>query len=285
MNCTKKCPLLTRRQPLSRAGYNTNVKRKVILLISVVAILGTGVLALRDENKTAEKNQGANTSISGQVKPPADETFPVPEFDAAQYSLTDPSSPWVVVNKKRGLQPQQYVPSGLVTPNMRLRSNITSDERLVRQVTANALKTMSDAASAEGITLTLESGYRSYAFQNNLYNRYVSVQGQAVADTQSARPGHSEHQTGLSADLGGITRPACNVEACFVDTPEGKWIAANAHKFGFIIRYPEGKTGITGYIYEPWHLRYVEVGLSTEMHKRGTVTMEEFFGLGAAPGY
>lgn len=144
---------------------------------------------------------------------------------------------------------------------------------------------MAAAAKTDGLVLTLESGYRSYNLQVSLYNRYVAEQGQAVADTQSARPGYSEHQSGLATDLGGTTNPSCNVEQCYAGTPEGKWIAANAYKYGFIIRYPLGKDSVTGYEYEPWHVRYVGIDASQEMHSRGVLTLEEFFGTGSAPNY
>jgi D-alanyl-D-alanine carboxypeptidase len=253
------------------------------LTVAVIAV-GVGVYGLRQERPTkaaTPESQTANTqniNSGNNGKPDA-------AFDKSRYSLSDPTSIWVVINKKRPLNPRQYVPAVLVVPDIKLRSNITSDERQVRNVNAAALKTLSDAARKDDITLTLESGYRSYGFQSTLYNRYVSQQGKDVADTQSARAGYSEHQSGLAADLGGVTKPACNVEACFSDTSEGKWIAANAYKYGFIIRYPAGKTPVTGYTYEPWHLRYVGTDLSTEMHNTGIQTLEEFFGLVASPDY
>jgi D-alanyl-D-alanine carboxypeptidase len=259
------------------------MKRRVAALMAVLAItVISGAYGLRSEKgaKAATPPVSHATSIAPSPSPqPAIKTF-----DKSQYSLTDPTSIWVVVNKIRPLQPRTYTPQ-LVVPNMQLRSNITSDERQVRPDNAAALKVMADAAKADGITLTLESGYRSYNFQVNLYNHYVSVQGKAVADSQSARPGYSEHQTGLAADLGGITKPSCNVEQCFTDTPEGKWLAANAYKYGYVIRYPVDKTPVTGYEYEPWHVRFVGTELSTEMHTKSTETLEEFFNLPAAPDY
>lgn len=191
----------------------------------------------------------------------------------------------MVVNKQRPLQPADYKPAHLVVPGIPLRSNITNDEKYMRADNAAALKTMVDAARAEGIHLNLQSGYRSYDFQVNLYNLYVKQQGKALADSQSARPGYSEHQTGLAADLGGTTTPGCNVAECFANTPEGKWLAANAYKYGYVIRYPEGKTSVTGYTYEPWHVRYVGTDLSEEMHQEGVATLEEFFDLPAAADY
>lgn len=255
-------------------------KRLTLLAIFILIVAGVTYVVYARQNP-----EPASSAASPTNKTTSPTKTEQPGFDKKQYSQTDPASIWVIVNKHLPLQPKTYVPNDLVVPEIQLRSNITGDERQVRQVTADALKTMSTAAKGEGLTLTLESGYRSYNFQVNLYNRYVSEQGKSVADTQSARPGFSEHQTGLAADLGGTTKPTCNVEQCYADTPEGKWLAANAYKYGFIIRYPDGKTNVTGYEYEPWHVRYVGIDLATEMHNKGIQTLEEFFNLPAAPDY
>jgi D-alanyl-D-alanine carboxypeptidase len=130
----------------------------------------------------------------------------------------------------------------------------------------------------------LSSGYRSYDYQVGLYNGYVKSQGQATADTQSARPGYSEHQTGLAVDIEPASKK-CELDACFADTPEGKWLVANAYKYGFILRYTQDKTAVTGYAYEPWHFRYVGTPLATEMHNQNVATLEEFFNLPVAPDY
>lgn len=206
-------------------------------------------------------------------------------FDNKQYSLTDPTSIWVVANKHRALQPKTYAPNDLVVPAIPLRGNITNTEKYVRKVTAVALEKLEADAQKQGLAFNLQSGYRSYDFQVDLYNRYVQQQGQAVADSQSARPGFSEHQTGLAADLGGVSHPECDVEACFATTPEGEWLAANAYQYGFIIRYPQNMQTVTGYIYEPWHVRYVGVDLATQMHKQKITTLEQSFALGSAPDY
>lgn len=139
--------------------------------------------------------------------------------------------------------------------------------------TQNAFQIMKNAASKEGITLTIISGYRSYQRQNELYHNYVSKDGKQAADTYSARPGHSEHQTGLAFDLNSLN-------TSFARTKEGKWLTANAAQYGFILRYPEGKTNETGYIYEPWHFRYVGVELATNLYNQGDwITLEDYFGI------
>ncbi len=133
------------------------------------------------------------------------------------------------------------------------------------------------AAAKDGNQLLLASGYRSEGLQRTLYNGYVQKEGQAAADRSSAKPGTSEHQTGLAADVGAASRK-CEIEVCFGDMPEGEWLANHASHYGFIIRYPQGKEAVTGYEYEPWHIRYVGVALATELLPTQQ-TMEEFFSI------
>ncbi len=134
-----------------------------------------------------------------------------------------------------------------------------------------ALDTMIRGAADEGISLWVVSGFRSYDTQNTLYNNYVARDGQAAADRYSARPGHSEHQTGLAFDLN-------SVEQYFGETAEGKWLAAHCWEYGFIIRYPQGKEGITGYMYEPWHVRYLGTEIAEKVYNSG-LTLEEYLGI------
>ena len=140
-----------------------------------------------------------------------------------------------------------------------------------QKVATDAFNQMKADAAKEGLNLFVVSGYRSYEYQKNLYNRYVARDGKAAADTYSARPGHSEHQTGLAFDI-------CSLETSFENTAEGKWLAANAHKYGFILRYPKGKQSITGYIYEPWHFRYIGVDKATAVYQSG-LCLEEYLGI------
>jgi LAS superfamily LD-carboxypeptidase LdcB len=132
-------------------------------------------------------------------------------------------------------------------------------------------------AYADGITLWICSGYRSYSYQSKLYNNYVYTDGKAAADTYSARPGHSEHQTGLAADIN-------SADESFAGTPEAKWLAANCWKYGFIIRYPKGKESITGYIYEPWHIRYLGKENAKLVYESG-LTLEEYLGIDSVYSY
>lgn len=148
--------------------------------------------------------------------------------------------------------------------------------------TKNAFNKMQAAAKLDGINIYIASGFRSYRTQNRLYNNYVARDGKAKADTYSARPGHSEHQSGLafdicSHDLDG--QNAC-INSNFDNTDQAKWLAQNAYKYGFILRYPKGKTNETGYKYESWHFRYVGTDLSTKLYNNGDwLTMENYFGI------
>lgn len=139
-----------------------------------------------------------------------------------------------------------------------------------------AFEEMAAEAKLSGYNLVAFSTYRSFDYQTQLYDRYVSNDGQEAADRYSARPGFSEHQTGLAFDIGEEHFEQHFARESFGETEAGQWIAANAHKYGFIMRYPQGKEKITGYMYEPWHFRYVGVELAEQVYAAG-VTLEEYF--------
>ena len=226
----------------------------------------------------------ATESATAAVQSPAQ--LPAPPSAAAamprKFSLTDPASPWLVVNKHRPLVPADYVPADLVQPAIRLA--VSGEATLLNSTTAAAAEAMFAAAAQDGVAMTLASGYRSYSTQVSTYNGYVASRGQADADTASARPGYSEHQTGWSFDIGD-GGGACSFQPCFAEQPAAVWAKANGHKFGFVVRYPWMFHPITGYYYEPWHLRFIGVEAATDMANRGINTLEEYFGLEAAPGY
>lgn len=221
----------------------------------------------------------SSTPSAAAVTPSPSATAP-PTFDKTAQSIDDPASYWVVVNKLRPLNPQDYAAPDLVSVPVPF-----ANEPVLRQAASDAVVAMFAAFTAEtGLQMQSQSAYRSYSTQVEVYQGWVDSLGQAAADATSARPGFSEHQTGLSIDVSAL--PAdCTLDACFADTPQGQWLAANGWRFGFILRYPADKTAITGYEFEPWHMRFVGVDLATEMHNTGVTTLEEFFGLPAAPDY
>lgn len=135
----------------------------------------------------------------------------------------------------------------------------------------SAFNTLSEAAANQGLDIYFSSGFRSYETQVRIYGSYVDSYGKESADTFSSRPGYSEHQTGLAIDVN-------TIDDSFAGTPEAEWLANHAHEYGFIIRYPKGKESITGYKYEPWHIRYLGVEKATEVYNSG-LTLEEFLGI------
>lgn len=242
--------------------------KKIILISLGIVILAGGVFGYFTFIKPDKVE--APTKQVEDIKQETEKTPEVPAFNKQRYSTEDPNSLWVVVNKKRPLQ-ASFEPQEMTN---------TSGGFMKREA-SEALESLFEEAQNQTLPLQVLSAYRSYNSQSATYNSYVQKDGVEKADTYSARPGFSEHQTGLAVDVGS---GSCNLEICFGETPAGKWLAANAHTYGFVIRYPQGKTAITGYQYEPWHLRYVGKELAAELHTSGQ-TMEEFFGLPLAPGY
>lgn len=141
-----------------------------------------------------------------------------------------------------------------------------------------AMDQMILAAKEAGYEIVAFSSFRSYEYQKELYDKYVARDGRAEADRYSARPGHSEHQTGLAFDVGEASRKDLWLTSEFGETPAGKWLAENAHQYGFILRYPKGKEAITGFMYESWHFRYLGVELATKVYESG-LTLEEYLGV------
>ena len=141
-----------------------------------------------------------------------------------------------------------------------------------------ALNQMLEAAKQQGFDLVAFSGYRSFEYQTTLYNNYVNRDGQAAADRYSARPGYSEHQTGLAFDIGERGKEDLWLTEEFGETPAGQWLFAHAQEYGFILRFPQNKEEITGYMYESWHYRYVGKDIAKEIAKQ-SITLEEYLGV------
>ena len=191
---------------------------------------------------------------------------------SVESGIDQPGSDWWVVNRDRPL-PDGYVPPELVTPDVPIKPGMPYTR--ATPVVAVAFEAMVAAALQDGYELQLTSGYRSFDDQHEMYERFVRDFGTQVAAERVALPGTSEHQTGLAVDVGEVD--LSNDEE-FGDTASSAWVRDNAHRFGFILRYPPDKADITGYANEPWHLRYVGADLATQLHASG-LTMEEHFGL------
>ena len=210
----------------------------------------------------------------GQASPEPERPAPAPEWDVATASSLQ-----VVVNKLRPMDPPDFAPELVQV------STAQEGGELVRPELDAALAELDAVMRADlGEGTFVTSSYRSFALQAQYYQDAIASFGQAAADTTSARPGHSEHQTGLAIDLMS-TAKQCRLDDCFGETAAGRWIAEHAWEFGFVVRYPQGADAVTGYAWEPWHLRYVGAEVSTAMHEQGTMALEEHFGLEPAPAY
>ncbi|MDN3311449.1 M15 family metallopeptidase [Microbacterium oryzae] len=200
---------------------------------------------------------------------------------AGCVALDDPSTTWAVVNKRRPLEPIDYAPD-VQTPSA-TRSLVGGG---LRPDAATALDALAaDALEAGAGEIALQSGYRSYATQVSTFAGQLGALGEEGAEAISARPGFSEHQLGLAADVVACTSGRCGTIYEIAGTPQGDWLAENAWRQGWIVRYEEGQTPTSGYDPEPWHLRFVGVALARSYHDGGFHTLEEFFGLPAAADY
>lgn len=207
-------------------------------------------------NNNINKNNNSNTSVTeNAIIGTSSKGYIIKKVNDIYY-VND----ILIANKTYSLS-SSYAPGGLLNVFM------------------NAFYSMQADAASQGISLSIISGYRSYSKQKSLYNNYVSRDGKNLADTYSARPGHSEHQTGLAADINSL-------DQSFINTPEGQWLNNNCYKYGFIIRYPQGKESITGYMYEPWHIRYVGVDVATALYNGGNwISLEEYLGISSHYNY
>ena len=173
----------------------------------------------------------------------------------------------ILVNKYMSL-PKDYIPNNLEIINEKYS---LKNMKLVNYAKI-AFEKMAEDASKENLKLIAMSTYRSYNYQENLYTKYLNQDGKELADTYSARPGHSEHQTGLAVDIYNQEVNYTNFE----NTKEFEWLKENSYKYGFILRYPKNKSKITGYIYEPWHYRYVGIDTATKIYNE-QITYEEYY--------
>lgn len=191
-------------------------------------------------------------------------------LDNPYYTNTKPAdnlnTNLLLVNKYNYLT-EDYVPSNLENIST---TYARSGMQLVKEA-KEAFETLSENAKKEGMNVIAMSSYRSYDYQVNLYNNYVAQDGKEAADKYSARPGYSEHQTGLAVDVYNLDLPYTSFE----ETEEFTWMQENAYKYGFILRFPKDKVDITGYQYESWHYRYVGKKVAKEI-KDNNLTLEEY---------
>lgn len=196
-------------------------------------------------------------------------------------SLSDPTHQWVVVNKQRPYDPVDYRPGDLVMPD----GVRALEQSAMRSPAASALSSLVRAAEAAGAgEIGFLSAFRSYSTQQETYAGRVAIGGVEAADRESARAGFSEHQSGLAVDIVPCSG-SCGTLDDVAGSSQGAWVRDHAWEYGFITRYDEGRESVSGYEPEPWHLRYIGPELARAYHEGGYTTLEEFFGLPAAPSY
>jgi D-alanyl-D-alanine carboxypeptidase len=269
---------------MAQKKKRVSMRLRRLVTLSVVGALAIGAVSVFGlpkiiSDQVAELPESIQ-NIASQVQPK-----PVTIFDPPKYSIDEADSIWVVVNKQRQIFPLKYQPASLAFPDFPKPKVQNPFGLQLREEAAIATVELATAMAEAGKgTLILNSGFRTYKNQQGLYNRTRDTRGLAVAEKLSARPGHSEHQSGLAADFS-VKGQGCVIMVCFGKTEAGIWIAEHAHEYGFILRYPKGYKPVTGFQYEPWHFRYVGVELATEMKTTGIKTLEEFWGLESAPDY
>lgn len=248
-----------------------------LLIIILVILLGFGIF-FRITNKPVHNDDPSSETIVVTDEPsqPSTSEPTISEQPAITYDTTSYDSITVIANKKHSLG--IYEPDDLTA----VSHPGNNGTQYLRQEAAAALEELLAKADEDGVKLYAQSGYRSYATQQSLYQSYADRDGTAAADTYSSRAGHSDHQTGLAMDIMGDNtrmnssdRSDCPIEQC-EGSPAALWLADNAADFGFILRFPQGKQDITGYVYEWWHYRYVGKDLAIKIKDSG-LTMEEYF--------
>ena len=220
---------------------------------------------LLEEERLAEEKRQEERLAQQQAKLDLESSF----YENV-ITVSNGDSKLVLVNKNYALD-SSYAPSDLVLPNVLALGHEQNKTIYLREEASQHLEQLFSAAEQEaGLIFLARSGYRSYETQVSLYQRYVDQNGQEAADRFSARAGHSEHQTGLAID---VTADSVNGQLTteFGKTAEGIWLKDNAHRFGYIIRYLEGRESETGYQYEPWHIRYVGVEAATEIYQNNWI--------------
>ena len=243
------------------------------MILCFVIVCGLIYLIFSGATQTLNNNEKPTPTISPlpTVEPTSTPTIsPTPSATPKiTYDITSDTSLYKLVTRTLTIGPS-YVPSDLVSVPL-----VQNGQQYVSSQILDDLVQMFTDASKAGVNLYLVSGYRSYEDQVSLYNYYCDEFGMEHANAIDAVPGASEHQLGLAVDLGDVDR-GCELDTCYSETSSASWLEQNAHKYGFILRYPEGKEDITGVIYSPWHYRYVGQELATLLTTKNQ-TMEEFF--------
>lgn len=253
---------------------NKSKSRNLVIIFAIVIIgLIFGGILLKDRGKgdvIGGSDGPTNIIVGNKDKDKADSDSK--ENLAKEVMAAKERGLLILVNKKNPID-ENYKPEDLTSVKYFAKDRPESS-RYMRKEAVEQFHKLVEGAKAQGHEIVMTTAYRSYGFQKQLYDNYVATEGQEAADKFSARPGTSEHQTGLSAD---VSSPSVGYSLSYEygEKEEGKWLAENAHNYGFIIRFPKGKEDITGYNYEPWHIRYVGKAVADEIYKKD-ITLEEF---------
>ena len=246
------------------------------LFILMVALTASGC---KDEAKEIEiqlENEGVTLveQAAEDAEGTGEAALPTMETRLDDYPLSTPTDDILVLVNKTHPVTRDYEADDLVTVEHCDPNVGTKDTKKMRKVAADAIEELITGAKEDGYSIVMRTGYRSYDYQDYLFNSYASKYGEAEANTYSARPGQSEHQTGWCCDVGVIGVGLTD----FDYRPEAVWIADNCWKYGFILRYPADKTDVTGYIYESWHIRYVGKDVAKYIYDNDLV-LEEYLGI------
>ena len=254
---------------------------KMMMATVLVLTACTGVSNDSDQSKKHEKVDRVQETIGeGQQVEDDDNSVNLsPEFlnnikveDGINY-IQNPDNILVLVNKENSL-PNGYRADDLIKPNVTFSFSGEHEKQLMRKEAAEALEEMFAAASEEGVEITAVSGFRSYERQVQIYDAEIAASGMEYAQQAVAEPGKCEHQTGLTMDVSSAEN-SYQLNQEFGNTAAGKWLNVNSAEYGFIIRYPKNGEKITGYMYEPWHIRYVGKTFATDIKNRN-LTLEEY---------
>ena len=267
---------------MKRSRFDNSKKKKSgyiwgIIIAIVVIAAGTGAFIYFDGKSLFTKSNEQNPPV---VNVPSEED--VQQETKEETPTTEPEKSTVVVDEggyaiSENEVTEPTIIEGIIIANKKYPLPKDYNPGEVPEA-VEAYKEMESAALKDGHKITPFSSFRSYEYQQTLYDKYVARDGKANADRYSARPGYSEHQTGLAFDIGEVGRQDLWLTEEFGETPAGQWLVNNAHKYGFILRYPKGKEEITGFMYESWHFRYLGKDIAVKVYESG-LTLEEYLGI------
>ena len=271
-------------------------KKKIIIFVCIILLLiiniTVAIILINNDKKKKEIKDTTTTKIVSTTKKTSTSTTKETTTtttkkasDKVNYgNVLEPSGEKTVIGtSSKGYEIYEingitYVDGYLIANKTYSLPEDYNPGELNSTVKSAASKMFAAAKEEIGKNMWAQSGFRSYSTQKNLYDKYVTRDGKAKADTYSARPGHSEHQSGLAFDVCATGKPC--ITSGFNDTEEAEWLEENAYRFGFILRYVKDKTDETGYKYESWHFRYVGTDLAKKLYNDGDwITMEDYFGL------